>query len=65
MHATGVTDASNEAIDSVLMEYRKTMPPTGQNANPTIASINLPNVIPTKFKASVVLVQLSVSVDRL
>jgi len=55
MHATGLTHAYNEAIDSVLMEYRKNMPPTGQNANPTIASIN---VIPTKFKASVVQAQL-------
>jgi len=35
------------------------MPSTGQNANPTTASINnLPNVIPTKFKASVVQAQL-------
>jgi hypothetical protein len=57
MHTTVLTRAYNEAIDSVLMEYRKKMPPTGQNANPTIESINNPSVIPTKFKASVVQAQ--------
>jgi hypothetical protein len=59
MHATGLTHAYNEAIDSVPMEYRKNMPPTGHNANPSIVPINnLPNVIPTKLKASVVQAQL-------
>jgi hypothetical protein len=57
MHATGLTRAYNEAMDSVLMEYRENMSPTGQNANPTIESINNPNVIPAKFKASVVQAQ--------
>jgi hypothetical protein len=41
------------------------MPPAGQNANPTIVSINNPpDVIPMKFKASVVHA-VTVSVDRL